>query len=217
MILYCMPLSSYSASIRIACALKRLMPELRLPPDGSYRSAAYRAIVPLGTIPALVDGEFVLSESATIVEYLDERFPQPSLLPGTARERARARYLVRFHDLHLEPHVRGLFAQLAPATRDAALVAARCSEIARKLVLLEDALDRRGPHAIGADPSIVECAFPATLAIIDAMLPALGHAPVFGPRTQAWRRILGADARIERVMAPYRETVATWITTRLAG
>lgn len=217
MILYWMPLSSYSASIRIACALKRLMPELRLPPDGSYRSAAYRAIVPLGTVPALVDGEFVLSESATIVEYLDERFPQPSLLPGTARERARARYLVRFHDLHLEPHVRALFAQLAPATRDTGLVAARSDEIARKLDLLEDALDRRGPYAIGADPSIVDCAFPATLAIIDAVLPELGQVPVFGSRTKAWREFLGADERIESVMRSYRKTLATWITAKLAG
>ena len=44
MILYWTPLSSYSAKVRLACALKRLMPELRLPPDGSYRSDGYRAM-----------------------------------------------------------------------------------------------------------------------------------------------------------------------------
>ncbi len=217
MILYWMPLSSYSASIRIACALKRLTPELRLPPDGSYRSPAYRAIVPLGTVPALVTDGFVLSESAAILEYLDERFPQPSLLPGTARERARARFLVRFHDLHLEPHVRALFAQVAPATRDGEVIAGRVAEIERRLALLEDLLGSDGPHAVGADPSIADCAFPATLAIIDEMLPVLGHTPTHGPRTRTWRATLGANPRIESVMAPYRQTIADWIDAKLAG
>ena len=215
MILYWTPLSSYSASIRIACALKGLTPELRLPPDGSYRSPAYRAIVPLGTVPALLDDGFVLSESAAILEYLDERFPQPSLLPGTARERARARFLVRFHDLHLEPHVRALFGHLAPATRDTGIVAARTTEIAQKLVQLEDSLDGNGPHAAGVNPSIADCAFPATLAIIDAMLPVLGHAPVFGSRTRAWRKSLAANARIESVMEPYRAAITAWIAAKM--
>jgi len=52
-----------------------------------------------GKVPVLDDG-FVLPESAVIMEYLDERFPEPALLPAGREERARARLAVfRFDDL----------------------------------------------------------------------------------------------------------------------
>ncbi len=217
MILYWTKLSSYSAKTRIACALKRIAPELRLPPDGSYRSEAYRRIVPLGTVPALVDGDMVLSESDAIVEYLEERFPDPSLLPGTARERARIRFLSRFHDLHLEPPLRALFAQAAPSTRDAAVVAAQGDAFARRLALLEGFLDDTGPFAAGPGPTLADCGFPPTLAIADGLLAILGRPPVHGPRTRRWRDAVAADPRIESVMAPYRAEVAAWLAARSAA
>jgi glutathione S-transferase len=50
---------------------------------------------PAGRVPVLEeDGGFVLPESAVIMEYLEERFPEPSLLPADAAERALARLLV---------------------------------------------------------------------------------------------------------------------------
>ena len=214
MIFYWTKLSSYSAKLRIACALKGLTPELRLPPEGSYRSEAYRLIVPTGTVPALVDGDMVLSESDAIAEYLDERFPSPSLLPGTARERARIRFLSRFHDLHLEPPLRALFAQVAPSTRDAKAAAAGCDAVERKIALLETLLDPLGPYAAGMGPTLADCGFPPTLAIADGLLPLLGRTPSYGPRTQAWRAALAADRRIESVMADYRAAVAAWLAAR---
>jgi glutathione S-transferase len=54
---------------------------------------------PGGRVPVLDDG-FTLPESQMIMEYLDERYPDPPLLPREARERARARLLVhRFDEL----------------------------------------------------------------------------------------------------------------------
>lgn len=217
MILYWTPLSSYSAKLRIACALKRLTPELRLPPGGSYRSAAYRDLVPLGTVPALVEGDLVLSESDTIIEYLEDRFPHPNLLPATARERAQARFLSRLHDLHLEPPVRALFAQITLATRQAGAVEAQFATIAAKLAVLEAMLHPRGPYAVGSDPTLADCAFPATLAILGALAPVFGQRVEFGERTRRWRAALGRDARIESVMEPYRDEVARWLQTKLGG
>lgn len=217
MILYWTPLSSYSAKVRLACALKRLMPELRLPPDGTYRSAGYRAIVPMATVPALVMDDLVLSESDAIIELLDERFPSPSLLPGTARERARIRFLSRFHDLHLEPPVRALFAHAAPSTRDATVVAAKAEEITRKLARLEAELDRDGPYAAGAAPTLADCGFPPTLAIIDALLPMLGHPMSCGPRTARWRSRLAGNPHFESVMSPYRVEVSKWLEAKCSA
>jgi RNA polymerase-associated protein len=49
---------------------------------------------PFGRVPVLEEDGWVLPESAVIDEYLEERFPQPSLLPADPGERAAARLLV---------------------------------------------------------------------------------------------------------------------------
>ena len=71
MIFYASALSSYSAKVRVALCVKQCDFEERAPPDG-YRSAQYRAIVPMGTLPAIQIGDWVLSESEAINEYLEE-------------------------------------------------------------------------------------------------------------------------------------------------
>lgn len=47
-----------------------------------------------GTAPVLQHGEFWLAESLAIVEYLEERFPEPRMLPANLHDRARARQLI---------------------------------------------------------------------------------------------------------------------------
>lgn len=55
---------------------------------------AYRALSPLGTVPALLtDDGAALSQSLAIIEYLEETHPQPPLLPADALGRARVRAL----------------------------------------------------------------------------------------------------------------------------
>lgn len=54
----------------------------------------------LGRVPVLEDDAFVLPESQTIMEYLEERYPEPALLPPDPAERALARlWIARFDDL----------------------------------------------------------------------------------------------------------------------
>jgi glutathione S-transferase len=54
---------------------------------------------PLGKVPVLEDDTLCLPESAVIMEYLEERFPEPALLPADPAERALARLAVwRFDD-----------------------------------------------------------------------------------------------------------------------
>jgi stringent starvation protein A len=55
---------------------------------------------PLGRVPVLEEDTFVLAESAVIDEYLEERYPEPALLPADPAARALARMLVfRFDEL----------------------------------------------------------------------------------------------------------------------
>jgi glutathione S-transferase len=55
---------------------------------------------PLGKVPVLEEDAFVLPESPVIMEYLEERYPEPALLPADPADRARVRlWLERFDDL----------------------------------------------------------------------------------------------------------------------
>lgn len=212
MILYAVPLSSYCAKVRLCLALKEREIEIREPPGGTYRSAEYRAIVPSGTIPAIVDGDFVLAESDTILEYLEEVFPEPPLLPADPKTRARARLLGRLHDLHLEPRVRALFSDVQAGRMSDGASAA----IQMKLDAIEQNLGADGPFAIGARPSLADCAYPATFAIIEAFMPLFGWKPAFGPRTSRWQAALKSHMAFETVVVPYRSTVAEWIRAKRA-
>lgn len=55
------------------------------------KQPAYLALNPLGAVPVLVDGDFVLTQSAAILEYLAELSPEAGLMPDTPRERAEVR------------------------------------------------------------------------------------------------------------------------------
>jgi glutathione S-transferase len=66
-----------------------------------YGSDAFSRLSPLRRIPVLIDGDAVLCDSSVICEYLEERTPEPALLPPGARARARSRWLEEYADSRL--------------------------------------------------------------------------------------------------------------------
>lgn len=66
----------------------------------------YLKLNPNGEIPTLVDGDRVIYESTAIIEYLDEQYPDPPLMPPGPYERAQVRMIEDFCDLHLYPAIR---------------------------------------------------------------------------------------------------------------
>lgn len=211
MILYQLPISISSFKVRLAVALKGVAVELREPPGGSYRSEAYRAIVPAATVPALADGDLVLTESDAIIEYLDETHPPAVLLPGDAARRARARMLARFNDFHLEPPLRALFPHVAPARCDADAVAGSLARIGRALDLIDGTLDPEGPFAVGDRPSLADCAFPSTMMWLDRLLPHFGASSQYGPRIARMRAAMAAHDALRPLIDAYPALVQAWI------
>ena len=63
----------------------------------------YLAVNPQGTIPAMVHGDKVLTESTAIMEYVDEAFDGPPLMPESAADRWRVRWWMKFFDQWLGP------------------------------------------------------------------------------------------------------------------
>ena len=122
LIFYELPISSFSCKTRIILDYKGVEWVSVPPPDG-YGSDAYRAIIPVGTIPAIDQDGFRLADSEAIAEYINETVADPPMLPVDARMRARAREISRFHDSRLEPLLRGCFGHVAPQARDMNVVA----------------------------------------------------------------------------------------------
>jgi maleylacetoacetate isomerase len=85
--------SSAAYRVRIALNLKSL-PYEYLPVHlvkGEQRDERYRALNPQALVPMLVDDAEAITQSMAIIEYLDEKFPDPPLLPPTPDARARVR------------------------------------------------------------------------------------------------------------------------------
>jgi len=59
--------------------------------DGSKVPEDLIALNPFATLPTLIDRELVLYDSTVIIEYLDERYPHPPLMPVSPVERAKIR------------------------------------------------------------------------------------------------------------------------------
>jgi maleylacetoacetate isomerase len=82
--------------VRIAFNLKGIaVPETMVDLDaGDQHAPAFRALNPMGGVPALVlDDGTVLTQSLAILEWIEETYPDPPLLPGTPAARARVRAL----------------------------------------------------------------------------------------------------------------------------
>lgn len=89
--------SPYVRKVLGALALKGLAYQID-PITPFFGNDAFTALSPLRRIPVLVDGDVVVTDSAVICEYLDEAYPERSLLPRGVAERARARVLHRWAD-----------------------------------------------------------------------------------------------------------------------
>ena len=91
--LYTFWLSSAAYRVRIALNLKGLDAQhhvVRLR-KGDQARPDYRNLNPQELIPTLVDEGSPLAQSLAIIEYLDETYPDPPLLPSEARDRAAVR------------------------------------------------------------------------------------------------------------------------------
>ena len=65
------------------------------------KTPAFLSLSPLGKIPALEDGNFSISDSTAICEYLDDKYPETPTRPVDPEERAKARWLEEYGDTKL--------------------------------------------------------------------------------------------------------------------
>jgi maleylpyruvate isomerase len=180
--------SSASYRVRIALNLKGLTAEhlahhLR---KGQQRDPAYLALNPQGLVPTLQDADTILTQSLAIIEWLDETWPEPPLLPQDRMRRAKVRAfaLAIACDVHPVQNLKVLarLRQLGIAeeqvTEWAAWVNREGLAACETLIAAE-----AGPFCFGAAPTIADL----------CLVPQLANARRFGVDLQGFPRLLRAE------------------------
>ena len=155
--------STTAYRVRIALAVKgveyaQVTHDLR---KGAQRDAGYRALNPQGLVPALETDDGILTQSPAILEWIDETYPDPPLLPVGANDRAivRAMAATIACDIHPVNNLRILNALRAEFGADEAAVNYWISRwIGDGFAALETQIARYGDgFAFGAIPTIADC------------------------------------------------------------
>jgi maleylpyruvate isomerase len=155
--------SSAAYRLRIALALKgvayeQVTHDLR---TGEQGADAYRALNPQGLVPALETGNGVIVQSPAILEWIEERFPDPALLPAGADDRAAVRAMMAIVACDIHP-LNNLRVQTMLrrdlGTADDAVAAWIARWIGDGFAALETLIARHGRgFAFGDAPGLADC------------------------------------------------------------
>lgn len=163
--------SSASYRVRIALELKNITYEyapVHLAQNGGEQfSETYRALNPQSRVPVLeVDG-YVITQSTAIIEWLEEQYPQPPLLPKDALRRAQSRSMMQLIACDIQPFQNlstTRYLQDTLHADDAQMKAWTAHWINRGLSALEEMLIRRSEQTVfcnGDSPGIADvCLIP---------------------------------------------------------
>jgi glutathione S-transferase len=211
--LYNMNLSNFATKSRIVIYEKGANVEIAAVPGGDNKSPEYLKINPLGKIPTLDADGTIIAESETINEYLEDKFPNPPLLPKGAEARAKVRSFTRLHDLYVEPPLRALFAHLNPKTRDDKVVTEKLTELQGRLDLLEGMLAPAGNYAAGPDFSLADCALAPTTFFLVNMLPGFGAKSALDgrPKFAAWWGKAQERPSVKKALAEMAEALKAFM------
>jgi len=211
-IFYATSLSNYSAKVRIALCVKGVAFQ-EISPPGGYRSASYREIAPMGTIPALqLDGQLI-SESEVILEYLEDRYPDPPMRPQDPLECAQLRFRSRFHDLYFEPLVRRLFSHVPISTRKPSEVLKIRVELLQRMAQMSAwpmASSSISRHQI----MLADCGFLVNLPLAAQLLHACGEDDLFPPQWTDWWQKGHQHPAVAKALSPWKQATQAWLETQ---
>jgi glutathione S-transferase len=187
-------ISPFGARVVIAARAKNLpMETLALPPEWR-KSPEIQALNPIIKIPILIgDDGVALPESETILRYIEDRHPEPTLLPASAEHRAQMNLLIRIADLYVSTPMIRLFPHLAPDRRDTRVVEAEVAHwrtgLANLAYFLERPLDRPAGGLTLAD-----CALAPTLHLCGLIARLLGLGDMLAPHAVIANYYQGMEA-----------------------
>lgn len=176
--------------------------------QGEHKTPEHLARHPHGKVPALADGDLVLYESTVIVEYLDDRWPDSSLLPHLPADRAVVRLEEHEATIYFAEAFRALARQVfftPEAERDPAVVREGREALARQLDHLERrASSRGGEFVAGRTLTRADLAWLPFVEIAERTGVAVGVETQ--PWTHAWRARMRMRPSYGRSYPPHWRT-----------
>ena len=207
MILYGSTLSPFVRKVMVFAGEKGL--ELELRPTGLPNpEPEFCAASPFRKMPALVDGDYGLSDSSAIVHYLEAKHPEPALIPAEAKARGRTIWFEEFADTVLFACGAKIFFNRIVAPfflkrpgDEAVAAAAQREELPPILDYLETVVPEAGGYLVGDGLTLADIAVAGPFANFRHLGVAIdGH-----PRTAAY---------VERMLA--RPSFSQWVEREAA-
>ena len=210
--LYSWDISPYAARVRMQIYAKGLA-HIATEQTPFFLTQKFYEERPLSRIPSLeIDDGDPIPESAVIAEYLEEIYPEPSLLGSTPRENAHIRMLARIGDLYLIHTAftlaslsRTLSAQAPDATGAESIVALLSGQLANSIRTLDRMIGRDGFACLGR-LTLADCALVPALYYVQYMLLNKGLADPIAANTNvaAYQAAIQEQAPAARVLAEFR-------------
>lgn len=123
------------------------------------RPDAFNQVSPFGKVPVFVHDGKVILESANILQYIDEVWPNPPMMPSHPHQRAYARQWIQYADRELFDRD----AQFVHIERNLERKQQHCAELFDALAHLERALDGNKQLFLGEQLSLVDCMLAPTM------------------------------------------------------
>jgi maleylpyruvate isomerase len=187
--------SSAAYRVRLALALKGL-PYAGIAHDlrtGEQRTDAFLALQPQGLVPVLEGPDGVLIQSPAILEWLEERYPDPPLLPGDAAGRAMVRAMMAIIacDIHPINNLRVLTMLRTEMGADEDGIRRWIAHwVEQGFAALETLIARHGAgYAYGDTPTLADC----------TLLPQVYNAERFAMDLSPYPRLTAVAAQLRRL------------------
>ena len=215
-------LKIYSTTESLYCAKLRILLQhkqaqwLEISPEGGCGSEAYSALIPSGTMPAMINGDLIIADSEAIAEYLNETIVDPAMLPSTVQARAKCRERSRFHDTRMEPEVRALFPHISTGMQGSDFSIAQSNKINQRLhefsrLLLTDTTLDLNFLSLG------DCGFPVSFAWLDAFTPVMGLELEWPEAVLNYRHKIELHNAVNTVLDNYAQHVTQWVESKVTG
>ncbi|HWE44524.1 MAG TPA: glutathione S-transferase family protein [Caulobacteraceae bacterium] len=211
--LYSANLSPYASRARLAIYAKGLPVEIQYPPGG-MKSPEYLGLNPMGKVPCLHIGDgHTIPESSTILEYLEDAFPETPLRPKAPGEAARVRLIARVCEMYVMDPLHHLFDQMNPETRDVTRMNALLDELDKGLGHLEHYLSGDA-YAAGGDFTLADCEIVPVLFYVKAMGPAFGRGDMIAkhPKLSAYMTSVANHSAVAKVNGELGAALQTFMS-----
>ena len=173
---------------------------------GDFDKPELGALNPRRRVPVIVDDGFVLYESAAIVEYLEDKWPEPRLLAADAKRRALQRRMIREADQYVAPVMERLVVGVLftpPEKQSKEEIAAAIKAVGEELASWEPARD--GEFLAGELSAVDFALYPlVALTMRIARRAAMpGVEGLAGPRLALWTKRMEALPVVRKTWPPH--------------